>query len=101
MPKFKFTSHSIVEATDCEAAKMTFADNSLYFAANADCEELTTDKEEHISTEIESMADTYVLIRWPFSQEYMEEPWFDSEAVLADTESAGSAAYFIPIKYIV
>lgn len=40
----------------------------------------------------------YALVRWPKSQELMERPWFD-QCILAD-ESAGSSAYFVPIKYI-
>jgi hypothetical protein len=37
----------------------------------------------------------YILIFWPWSQDYMDEPWFKVEASLAD-EKFGSAAYFIP-----
>jgi hypothetical protein len=42
--------------------------------------------------------DTYVLIQWPESQSFMEEPWFDDEAILAlgAEEQTGSSAYFIP-----
>ncbi len=39
----------------------------------------------------------YILIRWPESQELMDEPWFDEEAVLANDERFGSSAYFIPL----
>jgi hypothetical protein len=35
----------------------------------------------------------YVLVMWPDSQEFMEEEWFDEEAVLHPDESS---AYFIP-----
>ena len=37
----------------------------------------------------------YAHIPWPDSQQYMDEEWFDSEAVL-DVEEA--SAYFIPIN---
>lgn len=41
---------------------------------------------------------THSLIQWPDSQEYMEEEWFDQEAILAlgSEDTTGSGAYFIP-----
>ena len=44
------------------------------------------------------MEDNYLLVRWPESQLYMEEPWFKEEAILAlgSEEVTGSSAYFIP-----
>lgn len=46
---------------------------------------------------------TYTLIEWPESQDYMEEKWFDEEAILAlgSEETTGSGAYFIPTCYII
>ena len=46
--------------------------------------------------------ETYILFSWPESQEYMEEEWFQDEAILAlgVEESVGSSAYFIPIHRI-
>jgi hypothetical protein len=41
----------------------------------------------------------YVLIQWPESQEYMEEEWFDKEAIL-DVDGESGSAYFIPLKYL-
>lgn len=35
----------------------------------------------------------YVLVFWPDSQEFMEEDWFDEEAILHIDEPS---AYFIP-----
>ena len=65
-------------------------------------------KEEREATEIvESFMNTvdegYVLVKWPESQEFMEEEWFDEEAILAlgSEDKTGSSAYFIPIKRIV
>ena len=40
----------------------------------------------------------YVLVHWPESQDYMEEDWFEEEAILKLNESS---AYFIPIKRII
>ena len=46
--------------------------------------------------------ETYVLVPWPESQEFMEEEWFQEEAILAlgAEESVGSSAYFIPVHRI-
>lgn len=39
----------------------------------------------------------YKLVFWPFSQEYMDEPWFEEEAILAPVDAVDeSQAYFIP-----
>jgi hypothetical protein len=38
----------------------------------------------------------YVLVQWPKSQIFMDFDWFDDEAILADCDKFGSAAYFIP-----
>jgi hypothetical protein len=43
----------------------------------------------------------YVLVQWPFSQDYMEQDWFHTECFLAqpineDQDWVGSSAYFIP-----
>ncbi len=47
------------------------------------------------------MNNTYKLVLWPDSQAYMDEPWFDDHAILADYDSVGeSQAYFIPIENI-
>ena len=44
--------------------------------------------------------DAYKLALWPESQSYMDEPWFDTEAILADADQVGEGqAYFIPIQY--
>jgi len=40
------------------------------------------------------MNNTYVLITWPESQEFMEEHWFKDEAIL---HCESSADYFIPL----
>ena len=37
--------------------------------------------------------DTYVLVPWPEVQDYMDEPWFEEEAVLNSNSS-----YLIPIE---
>jgi len=46
--------------------------------------------------------ETYILVPFPEVQEFMEEDWFDEEAILAlgEEESIGSCAYFIPVHRI-
>jgi len=47
------------------------------------------------------MNDLYKLVLWPQSQAYMDEPWFDDHAILADAEAIGEGqAYFIPIERV-
>jgi hypothetical protein len=41
----------------------------------------------------------YKLVLWPESQTYMDEPWFDEEAILAIDAFGESQAYFIPVQY--
>lgn len=43
----------------------------------------------------------FVLVRWPESQLFMEEDWFEEEAILAlgSEEKTGSSAYFIPEEF--
>ena len=50
MKKFKFYSETIIEAETEEIAKDKFADESINFAANADCEEITEDDNEKPAT---------------------------------------------------
>ena len=46
--------------------------------------------------------ETYILVPFPEVQEFMDEDWFDEEAILAlgAEESVGSGAYFIPASRI-
>lgn len=39
---------------------------------------------------------TYILVQWPDVQDFMEEHWFDEEAILDVEAKFGSSAYFIP-----
>ena len=41
----------------------------------------------------------YVLIEWPASQQYMEQHWFEEEAVL-DVDSPTGSSYFIPLARV-
>ena len=55
-----------------------------------------------INSLINCAREGYVLVQWPESQEYMEEEWFDEEAILAlgSEDKTGSSAYFIPIMRV-
>ena len=56
---------------------------------------------DEASKVFESDSDTYTLVLWPESQAYMDEPWFEHDAVLADAYSIGEGqAYFILTKHI-
>lgn len=52
---------------------------------------------------LNNVGDSYILVQWPQSQEFMEEDWFQDEAILAlgSEEKTGSSAYFIPLKRII
>lgn len=58
---------------------------------------------EAVDTFLSCADEGYVLVQWPDSQEYMEEDWFDEEAILAlgSEDKTGSSAYFIPIKRVI
>lgn len=76
-----------------------FLSQSLYDKDNIIDEEI----KQGANILVNCMASGYVLVEWPNSQIYMEEEWFDEEAILAlgAEEKTGSSAYFIPIKRIV
>lgn len=70
---------------------------SLY--ENASSEDPESDESIRLINKFLNLAeDSYVLIQWPESQEYMEEEWFDEEAILDVEGKFGSSAYFIPLK---
>lgn len=56
-----------------------------------------------INNLLEAADEGYILVQWPESQEYMEEEWFEEEAILAlgSEDITGSSAYFVPIKRVV
>ena len=45
----------------------------------------------------------YLLVEFPDVQAFMEEDWFEEEAIFCggSEEKTGSSAYFIPIKYLI
>ena len=54
----------------------------------------------NVINETDATVDTYTLVLWPESQEYMEESWFRAEAYLCqalhDDQHHYDSAYFIP-----
>lgn len=57
--------------------------------------------DKKIINDLDTIKSAYVLIQWPESQDYMEEEWFEKEAILDVEGRLGDSAYFIPIKYII
>lgn len=53
---------------------------------------------KNVTSLLNCVEDGYCLIQWPESQEYMEEEWFNDEAIL---DVNNPSAYFIPIKRLV
>ncbi len=49
---------------------------------------------------LDHVAEAYVVVTWPDSQNYMDKDWFDEEAILDVDGKFGSSAYLIPIKYV-
>ncbi len=51
----------------------------------------------------ESIDELYVLVKWPFVQEFMDYEWFRTECFLyhaSDDQPNLSSAYFVPISRI-
>jgi len=48
---------------------------------------------------MELLEESYVLVAWPQSQDYMEFEWFEKEAKL-DTSDFPSSSYLIPINRV-
>jgi len=44
--------------------------------------------------------DTYTVVTWPDSQNYMNKKWFMDEAILDVDSKFGDSAYLIPTKYV-
>ncbi len=64
--------------------------------------DMTDEERAPLDTFLETVADSYILVAWPQSQEYLEEEWFEEEAIFCggSEEKTGDSAYFIPIKRI-
>ena len=54
-----------------------------------------------VNNDILVIKDSYCIIPFPDVQEYMEEDWFNEEAMLEVEGKFGPSAYFIPIKYLI
>ena len=44
--------------------------------------------------------DTYTVVTWPDSQNYMNKKWFMDEAILDVDSKFGDSAYLIHTKYV-
>jgi hypothetical protein len=80
-------------------AKEMFFTDEINDSSRLKLVELLQKVQEDIIKEFE---DSYFLIGWPESQDYMEEDWFEEETILAigSEDKIGSSAYFIPVKRI-
>jgi hypothetical protein len=65
--------------------------------------QLEPETKQAVDNVIDCARTGYVLVKWPQSQEYMEEDWFDEEAIFCggSEEKTGSSAYFIPINRVI
>lgn len=77
--------------------------DTINFALDTGDADKYSSNEEDVKNFLEISEDSYCLVQWPESQEYMKEEWFDEEAILAlgSEDKTGSAAYFIPIKRLI
>ena len=63
-------------------------------------EQISNLSEQEAKDMLETMIEnSYTLIQWPQSQQYMNKEWFQEEAILDNSENAVAASYFIPTKY--
>ena len=56
---------------------------------------------ELITSLLNLTENAYIPIPFPEVQDYMEEDWFDEEAILDVECKFGSSAYFIPLKRLI
>lgn len=62
-----------------------------------------TNEEKQLLDRFTSLVgDSYILVQWPESQHFMEEKWFEEEAIFCggSEDITGSSAYFIPIEKV-
>jgi hypothetical protein len=63
-------------------------------------EDIKRDKCPEVYELLTHLPEAYVVVTWPDSQNFMEEPWFEDEAILDVDSKFGDSAYLIPIKYV-
>lgn len=58
---------------------------------------------QFVESLINALENGYLLVEWPDSQDFMEEEWFEDEAILAlgSEDKTGGSAYFIPIRRMI
>lgn len=54
---------------------------------------------ESVADLLDTIDSSYVHVAWPESQEYMEQDWFEEEAVL-DVDAHTGSCYFIPLARV-
>lgn len=63
-------------------------------------EEKNSETLNAVGTLLEAIPGAYILVHWPESQEFMEEDWFEEEAIyaLGPKDKTESSAFFVPIR---
>jgi len=80
--------YEVIDVSRVDEIGVKDDDGHLHYFYKKDIPEFFTTEEEN---------NTYTLVLWPESQEYMEKEWFQEEAHLCiDID----ASYFIPTKYV-
>lgn len=62
--------------------------------------EFSEEQCDMLGTFMELAKQAYIVVPWPDSQDFMEELWFEEEAILDINSTFGSSAYFIPLVRI-
>lgn len=59
------------------------------------------DEDEAKDMLLDMVNETYTLVLWPDSQDYMDKKWFRKEAILATSgKEVPHSSYFIPTKRV-
>jgi hypothetical protein len=61
------------------------------------CKEVKNEMLDLLGIFMDLAKQSYVIVQWPESQMWMEEEWFEEEAILDVEGKFGSSAYFVPL----
>jgi len=92
----KSSSNADEIVTRLETLMNTKSDSNVVLDRIQDMANLVAEKR----IEKADLADTYIRVNWPESQDYMDEKWFREEAILDTNPNAPSSSYLIPFKRI-
>lgn len=82
---------------------MTNFNNAIETIGQAIFEEHGKNAPEEVKSLLNNLNNAYVLVQWPDSQDFMEEDWFEEEAIFCggSEDKTGDSAYFIPLNRII